>query len=177
MSNLDIIELDKVSNDANSIKDDIFIKNEIEHYKKENNYNNYVHNENIELYDKDFVDFYHNGKIIIGDKEYNTSDLYLETGESNREKQLFLIYYKYPNNDILSKKEKKDFKRISVMSFRNSFVFYQIYNKYKNEINESKLIINNIDDICNIIQKFDGKVHLETPETSYNRVRPRNNKE
>ena len=63
------------------------------------------------------------------------------------------------------------------MSFRNSFVFYQIYNKYKNEINESKLIINNIDDICNIIQKFDGKVHLETPETSYNRVRPRNNKE
>ena len=161
------------------INDDEFIKKQIEHDKRKMDYYNYVEKANLDNYDKEFVSFYRDGLIIVEGQECKISDLFLEKGLTNEQSILYLIYYKSPNNDVLSKKEKKDFKRTSVMSFRNTFVFYQIYSKYKNEIVENKLIINekNINDIYNMVQKFDGTVHLETPETSYNKVKPRDNKE
>ena len=160
---------------ANEISVEEDIKNQIEHDNKKLAYNYYLIKEKKELYDIDFVDFYRNGKIIIRNHIYKTSDLFLEFGLSNNEESLFLVYYAFPQKDVLTQKEKINFKRTNVIEFRSSTVFYKIYNEYKNNIKDNTLIINddNIAKIDRIAHSSDGTKHTETPETAYGRVKPR----
>ena len=163
-----------------NIKEDILdveedIKNQIEHDNRKMAYINYMVKEKKEFYDVDFVNFYRNGKIIINDKEYRTSSLYLESGLSNDQESLFLVYYAFPQKDLLNQKEKINFKRTNVIEFRASNVFHQIYTKYKNEITNNTLIINenNKAKIDKMVHSFDGTKHTETPETAYGKTTPR----
>ena len=151
------------------------IKSQIEHDNRKMAYINYMAREKKEYYDVDFVNFYRNGKIIINDKEYRTSSLYLESGLLNDQESLFFVYYAFPQKDLLNQKEKINFKRTNVTEFRASNVFHQIYIKYKNDIKDNILIINekNITDIDKLVHSFDGTKHTETPETAYGRTTPR----
>ncbi len=151
------------------------IKSQIEHNNRKIAYINYMVREKKEFYDVDFVNFYRNGQIIINDKEYRTSSLYLESGLSNGKDSLFLVYYAFPQKDLLTQEEKINFKRTNVIEFRSSNVFLQIYKKYRDTIKDNTLIINdnNIAYIDKLVRSFDGTKHTETPETSYGKTTPR----
>jgi hypothetical protein len=148
------------------------IKSQIEHNNRKIAYINYMVREKKEFYDVDFVNFYRNGQIIINDKEYRTSSLYLESGLSNGKDSLFLVYYAFPQKDLLTQKEKSNFKRTGLMEFRKAYVFYQLYVDYSDDITDNKLQITdkNKNAINDLVQSYDGSTHMETPETSYGKV-------
>jgi hypothetical protein len=158
--------------------DEADIKSQMEHDQKIIEYYDYLENEDIELYDTDFVNFFRDGKIVIDDKEYKTGDIYLETGLINGNETLFLVYYRFPQVDLLNHKEKVNFKRTGLMEFRVSYVFYQMYLDNKGKIVDNKLIINNenIKSIDELVRSYDGTTHVETPETAYKKVKPRSQK-
>ena len=80
--------------------------------------------------------------------------------------------------DLLAEEEKVDFKRTSLMEFRMSYVFYQIYKQFEDIVTDNTLIVTdaNIESINKIVRSFDGSIHVETPETAYGRVKPRSQK-
>ncbi len=147
----------------------------MDHYQQMMAYYEYLENEDIENYNVGFVNFYREGKIIIGEKEYNVADLYLESGLSDGQESLFLVYYAFPQKDLLTQKEKVNFKRTGLMEFRKAYVFYQLYIDYSDNIIDNKLQITdkNKNAINDLVQSYDGSTHIETPETSYGKVKTR----
>ena len=145
------------------------ILDDIEYHSKQMEYLNYIRNADMSQYDINFVNLYREGKIVIKGKNYNTKDLYIELGTENGKNKILLIYYKNPNEDILTGEIKKDFKRNDLFLFYNSMCFYQIYSMYKSKIENNTLIIpdDNMDKIKNIIYIFNGSIHNGTPETEY----------
>ena len=143
-----------------------------EYHSRRIDYNKYVDSADLSKYEEPFVNFYRKGIIVIKDKEYKVADLYLENGMSMNEQELFLVYYRNPEIDILTNKVKKDFKRTGVVEFRAAYVFYKLFNTYRDGIKDNKLIVNdnNIVNVNDIVRSFDGTLHIETPETSYGRI-------
>ena len=148
-------------------------ESQLEHYRREIEYREYVNDDDLSSYNEGFVNFYREGKIIINDQEYNVPDLYLESGLSNNESQLFLVYYRFPQKDLLTNKEKENFRRTGLMEFRNAYIFYQLYITLSKDIIDNKLVVSdeNYEDILALVQSFDGSMHIEVPELSYGRVK------
>jgi len=148
-------------------------ESQLDHYRREFIYREYVNDEDLSLYNEGFVKFYREGKMIINNQEYKVSDLYLEYGLSNDESQLFLVYYCFPQKDLLTAKEKVNFRRSGLMEFRNAYIFYQLYLTFSKDIIDNKLVVSdeNYDEILSLVQSFDGSIHIEVPELSYGRVK------
>ena len=158
---------------ARAESEDPLRQSQIEHSAHQIQYIEYVENADMEGYNENFVNFYRNGTIKIGEEEYNVGDLYLETGISNGESKTFLVYYRFPQKDLITKEEKTDFKRTDVMLLKNAFLFYEIYEDYTDLIVDNVLLIEEKDyeDISSRVKSFDGTIHVETPETSFGRIK------
>ena len=151
---------------------DVTLDSQINHHIRQLNYYNYIKNANLANYDSDFFKFYHSGNLTIENQVYSVNDIYLEIGINNGIEKTLVICYKNPNNDILTNENKINFKRNSVLEFRNSYAFYKLYTLYKNLIINNTLILNHqsIGIILNLINTYKGVIHVEVPETSYQRI-------
>ena len=108
-------------------------------------------------------------------KTFSAYSTILESGIGIKEEieKIFLIYYRYPNNDIITGENKNSFKRTNVILFKDTYCFFEIYSLFNNQINNNCLELNeyNIDTIIQKIKQYDGTIHVEVPETSYGRVK------
>ena len=156
-----------------SIDNDKFIQMEMEHQQREIEYIEYIKNEDLSYYKREFVEFYRNGIIVINGIQYSVEDLYLETGIKNNKEVTMLIYYKTPNNDIITGEPKDNFTRTSMIIFKNAYCFYEIFIKYSSFIQDNILIIDEskMNYMEQQVKGFDGTIHVETPETSYGKVK------
>lgn len=138
---------------------------------KKMNYLEAVKNEDMTNYDIKFVDFYRNGKIIIKNKEYSNSELYIMLGEKDNKNKIMLLSNENIMMDIFSGESYSGYKKIHFLNFRKSLCFYDIYKVYKDKIVDNVLIIGNdiYKDFINRLDKFDGKIHMEVPETKIGR--------
>ena len=154
-------------------KEDPLLKSHIDHDRRQIEYYDYLENADLSYYDEDFVNFYREGIIKINNIEYSVNDLYLEFGINGDVEKKLLIYYKYPNNDIITAESKDGFRRTAVMLFKDTYCFYEIYLLYKDLILDNYLTIDeyNIDTILTKIKEYDGSIHVEVPETSYGRIK------
>lgn len=126
-----------------------------------------VASEDMSKYDIKFVDFYRNGKILINNKEYINSDLYILLGEKDNEKKVMLLSNQNIMIDIFSGESYRGYKKIYFLNFRKSECFHNIYKMYQEKIINNALIINDViyNSFLNELYKFDGKIHMEVPET------------
>ena len=156
---------------SNNINNDPLMDSQIKHHQKEIEYNKYI-NENLEKYDQKFVDFYRNGIIIYNNYKYPVNDLYIETGNIDGQGKNFLIYYKSPENDILTGELKENFIRTAVMPLNNSYLFYILFRDFKKIIDKNifELDIKSEEYFKKLIREFDGRMHVEVPEIAYGRI-------
>jgi len=126
-----------------------------------------VKNEDMSNYDIQFVNFYRDGKILINNKEYNNSELYIMLGERDNKKKIMLLSNDNIMMDIFSGESYRGYKKIHFLNFRKSLCFYEIYKIYNNKIMNNMLIIDDYlyKDFLGDLYKFDGKIHMEVPET------------
>ena len=110
-------------------------------YSEKKQYNSIIYN------------LYHSGKIIINNEEYNLKDFYIIYQNDNNF-HLLCTDNRYQNDSIQYNKSVK---------FIDTTVFIQLIKE--NEIKNNTIIINNINDLKDIISKWDGLLHDEVSET------------
>lgn len=159
---------------AKAESNDPLMESQVLHDQRQIEYIEFVQDNDLSDYDKGFVYYYRNGILKIHGKEYNLADLYLESGIKDGESRTFLIYYRFPKNDIVTDEEKGNFKRSSVLLLKDSFMFYEFYCAYKDLIVDNILELVEEEDLeylSRIVSDFDGSMHVEAPETSYGRIK------
>ncbi len=154
---------------------DPLLESQILHDQHKIEYMEYLENEDMSNYDEDFVEFYRNGKLKIGDREYSVGDLYIATGIENGEEHQYLVYYGFKEvKDLITLQEADDsFRRTSVIVLKDTYFFYEMFLKFKDSIVDGVLVVDdtNKDYIVEAVQNYNGTVHVESPETSYGRVK------
>ena len=129
----------------------------------------YLANVDMSSFDETFVDLYRNGIISINNVKYDLNELFIETGFVNGEERIILKSYKEPKYDILTS-ENVEIERISIMTFKNSKVFLDIYELFKENYVDGIFNIdeNNFQTFKDIVLKYDGTRHENVPELAYN---------
>jgi len=132
-----------------------------------------VKNDDLSVYDVDFVDFFRNGKIIINGESYLVESLYLLECQKNDVRKVMVLCNDNIEYDILSGESYKGYKKLSMRKFRDSETFFNLYQIFKNTINDNMLIIDNVfyQEFINIIYQFNDTLHEETPETKHGKGR------
>ena len=132
--------------------------NEMERQKGEEEYNYYqstfieaVNSIDESSIDVNFDNIWHNGKYIINNKEYSIKQIYISILDNG---QVVLTDADQSNINILTN-EVFNNKEVKICLFKNSSVFYQMY---QNGIitNEDIILDNNT---INYISNWDGKRH------------------
>lgn len=148
-------------------KDDSTIINDTKQQEFMHNYYRNVENPNIDLFDQNFIELCHNGKLIINEKEYNLKDIYIVKGKSSENEYVYLQDYHEPTINILTGNElPSDFKRDKIMQFTYSNTFYNYYQNNKSS-NNVEVNNENIDEFIEYVNSFDATYNDNLPETYY----------
>ena len=126
-----------------------------------------------EFTDKKLLDFYKNGKLIVnynGNQiESNIKALYLRYGYINNNKFIFLSnVLKGRNVDFFTEENNFYAEDYSIIEFRNTTVFEELYKKHSFQISVGNSIILNEDDtkeLISMLNAWDGKINNMVPET------------
>jgi len=152
-------------------KSQIIYDGNIENYESQSRIDFYEYLSTVDMsnFDGDFVNLYRSGKITINGNIYEISDLFIEAGYVNNEKKVFLVSCRNPDLDILTGNKKNNFIRESILVFKKSLCFFQIYEENMNELfaNNLNINVNKLIDVIDIIYSFDQTMHDKTPETAY----------
>ena len=126
-----------------------------------------VKNADMSLYDSEFIEYFRNGKIYINGIIYSISSLYILECEKDGKKEIMLLCNNNINYDILSGKSYKGYKKNNMKSFRDTLVFFNLFQIYKDVINNNILIIDDLyyREFLNMIEQFDNTLHDKAPET------------
>lgn len=147
----DIVSSENDSNHSTSInKEDAYHR----YYKI---YNEIIQNLNIHQFDDKFLDIYNNGIIVIDGREYPIEKLRLRHLESG------ITHFTFPgkNHVDVFTGEYFDGREDAVCPFRNSSIFYQMY---QDGSIQSKQIIVNKDIFQTYAKDWDKTIHTETPK-------------
>ena len=118
------------------------------------------------------LDFYKNGKLIVTYNEtkieVNLKALYLRYGEINNEKFIFLSNVLNGRNvDFFTNKNNLFAEDYSIIEFRKTTIFEQLYKNHLNlmlnntmELNEQETL-----ELISMINNWDGKINELVPET------------
>ena len=114
-------------------------------------------------FDENFVSFYQNGCIKIGDKTYDLRYLILTYDES----EIHLVYSKDNNIDILTNMvSETGFHNENNILFKDSSIFLKTYSIFGcNPDNELVIGSESFEDFLNLFENYDGSIQRETPET------------
>ncbi len=149
----------------------------IEFAKERYNYHMKLKDADMSQFDKEFVELFRSGAIVIYGKEWALKHLYLEHGSYNN-KTVNIITNLYDTDDfhdLLTDKNMPEFKRDSIMGLFISKFFYDLYVlcKRKDLFKDNKLFITADikNQVLEMIEKYDGKTqHDKTPETFYSKM-------
>jgi len=99
--------------------------------------------------------------------------LYLLECQKNDVRKVMVLCNDNIEYDILSGESYKGYKKLSMRKFRDSETFFNLYQIFKNTINDNMLIIDNVfyQEFINIIYQFNDTLHEETPETKHGKGR------
>lgn len=121
---------------------------------------------------RELIDFYKNGKIVF---QYNNENievtvksLYLRYGENGRNNFVFLANVLNGRNvDLFTKEDKIYAETEHIIEFRNTTLFEQLYNGFKDEIIENKLFLSNeeTENFVSTIENWDGRINDMVPQT------------
>ena len=118
------------------------------------NYIKELENMDYSKFDEKFINIYDNGQYILKNQKYNIGEIYilrLENGD------VHLIQAGNNNEDILTH-EKFEGKNNSLLCFRDSSIFYDLY------LNGIVLETTDLDNVKDFIKKWDGTRHLQVPK-------------
>lgn len=104
-------------------------------------------------YNKTICDLYCNGKIYIDDKEYDLKDFFIVYKDNNNF-HLLCTNNNYQNEKIEYNKSVK---------LIDTTAFIELINK--SNIENNKIIVNNIDELNKIINNWDGLLHDKVSQT------------
>jgi len=132
-----------------------------------------VHEYRDNFDDRGLLDFYKNGKLIVnynGNKiESNIKALYLRYGYINNNKFIFLSNVLNGRNvDFFTGVDNYYAEDYSIIEFRNTTVFEELYKKHSFQISVGNSIILNEEDtkeLISMLNTWDGKINNMVPET------------
>ena len=113
---------------------------------------------NTKEYDKQIVDFYNNGIIVINNIDIPINKINIIKDIDNN----YFIDIVNPSFKIHTTKKIK-----KIISYKNTSLFENLINKYKNNINGNRLVMNNEMALEFIKEKWDGNYHSLVAETDY----------
>ena len=113
---------------------------------------------NTKEYDKQIVDFYNNGIIVINNIDIPINKINIIKDIDNN----YFIDIVNPSFKIQTTKKIK-----KIISYKNTSLFENLINKYKNNINGNRLVMNNEMALEFIKEKWDGNYHSLVAETDY----------
>ena len=132
------------------IDDEIKYQDQITSYNKRKYENNIRKNYNPKI-----VNLYENGSLIINNKEYLIKEFYIVFDENNKF-SLMCTNQSYENNES---------KYTKAVKFKDTTAFINLINSDNVLIRDNRIIINDINVLNNIVNKWDGYLHSETKET------------
>lgn len=109
-------------------------------------------------YDKKIVDFYNNGIIVINNIDIPIDKINIIKDTDNN----YFIDIVNPSFKMQTTKKIK-----KIISYKNTSLFEALINKYKNIINENKLVMNNEMALEFLKEKWDGNYHSLVAEADY----------
>lgn len=132
-----------------------------------------IKNEDMSLYDSEFIEYFRNGKIVIKGKLYDINTLFLLECQKNDVRKVMVLCSDNIRYDIISGDSYKGYKKLAMKRFRDTEVFFNLFHIFRNNINDNVLVIedNYYQEFINIIDQFNNTLHNEAPETKYGRGR------
>ncbi|MBQ9853877.1 MAG: hypothetical protein IJO57_02460 [Bacilli bacterium] len=153
----------KANGQSPEIHEDVILNEYLEYVMK-------VKNEDLSLYDIEFVKFFRNGNIVFNDKSYSVESLFLLECQKDGIRKIMLLCNDNIKYDILSGESYKGYKKISMNRFRDTVEFFNMFQLYKNIINNNFLQLDEFS-LYEILNSFNGVLHDEAPETIHGKGR------
>lgn len=136
-----------------------------------------INEADLSLFNQDFLDFYHNGKIYVEgqDEPFKVSGLAVISKDTENGIEYHVVSYSDMNHDIFTGIDLSNFERDYLLDFMNSNCFYDFYlccvNNNCIDNNEAHISEENKETILSSLEGYDKTMHDKTPETFYLRKR------
>jgi len=131
-----------------------------------------VHKYRDEFDDRDLLDFYKNGKLVVNYNgnmiESNIKALYLRYGYIDNNKFVFLSNVLNGRNvDFFTNDDNEYAEEYPIIEFRNTTLFEILYEKYSFMINNNCITLSEeeTNELISLIYNWDGKINDMVPET------------
>ncbi len=111
-------------------------------------------NEIRKQYNPKVVNLYENGLLIINNEEYKLQDFFIVFNDKENNFHIKCVDQRFNNPEL-------DYNK--AVKFIDTTAFINLINS--SEINDNKIIINDVDTLNNIASNWDGYLHGETKET------------
>ena len=139
-------------------------KDHFDYEKKKIDYLERVIDNKTKEYDKNIINLYNNGIIVIDGNEYPLKKFFIKYDLGSNDVILHLTCINSNFTDILTNSN-GDYQYNGVVRFRDTECFISLINSDAVSIDENRIVIINKEKSLNIINEWNGMLHSLVPET------------